>query len=323
MPDLLDALNSRVTAIGAIVAAIVALNGALTSCSTDTVNRYAAFRAAVMSEENFWKDRFTEYGDNVALTDKAQRHGRMMALAALSQHQVPTFEEYNPGLFGVFGSNSAKGAARERLGNFRQSLMKVLMNDADPEVAELVRQSAGFERAQQPATPAQASVATTPGSVPAPAKAQAPAPSPSLETQVVGAGSDEGWDVDIFWCSTESAEADMQNYGYARQVASSIGKLANDRARFKPGVEFGRVQLRPLPQLTQGSGDYPVRGSGNILLVSDDSGEKEAAAVLLTVLEKIGAPFRQNPTNDQSPYYLSAFVCGSPAPAMVQQAAAD
>lgn len=311
----LDDLNKNVATIGAIVAAIVGLNGALTTCSNDTANRYTAFRAAVASEESFWKDRFTDYAADVAIKDEKERHGKMMALAALSQHPVPTFEEY---WLGPFTSSGPKKAAEKRLASLRQSLMKALINDRDPEVAELVRQSAYFEQAQQAVKPQDGS---KPSAATTPQRAQAARQEPSLETQVLGIGPAQGWDVDIFWCTTDSVDLDMDNYNYARTLATRLGQIASSGLKLSSSVQLGRVQLRPLPQLIQGGNDYPVRGSGNTLLVDNDPGEQEAASVLLKLFANIGATFAQAPTTSQSKFYLSGFVCGNPAPPPAQTAA--
>lgn len=312
---ILNLLQDRIAQIGAIAGVLVTLNGGLTTCSNDRANRYAGFRAAVASEEAFWKDRFADYSADVAIKDPEERHGKMMALAALSQHPVPMFEEYS---FGPFASDSPKKAAEDRLANLRRSLMKALINDRDREVAELVRQSADFEQSEQAVKPESAASAA----VPAPQKVQPAVRGPSLETQVLGIGPAEGWDVDVFWCTTDSDAANMDNYNYAKTVATRLGAIASQQVNLGPGVRLGRVQLRPLPQLVQGSGDYPVRGSGNTLLVDDESGEKDAAAALLKVLVNVGANFSQSLIRDGSKDYMSAFVCGTaPLPAPVADSA--
>lgn len=308
MPNILSLLNDRLTAVGAIAAAIVGLNGALTTCSTDTTNRYSAFRGAVSGEETFWKDRFTEYSEDVAVKDPDERHGKLMALAALSQHQVPTFEEFWLGPF----VTSPKNAAREQLNNLRQSLITALSNDRDQQVADLVRQSAHFEKTEQAAKP-QDGVATD---APRTQKTQAAPQAPTLATQVIGIGSTTGWDLDVFWCTTDNDAGNAANYDYARTVATALGVVASRQHSLAPGVMLGRVQLRPLPQLVQGTADYPVRGSGNTLLVDNDSGEQEAAAALLKVLtgSNLALPFTARTTTapDGSKYYMSAYVCGAP-----------
>jgi hypothetical protein len=307
MADAVEALQKRVTTLGAIVATLVGLNSALTTCSTDTTNRYAAFRTAVSGEENFWKDRFNEYADDVAITDENQRHGKLMALAALSQHPVPKFEEYwlGPGVSGP------KEAAEEQLKNLRQSLIAALSNDRDKQVAELVRQSVHFEKTEQGTKPDDGTTTSAPGTQPVQTADQAP----SLETQVVGIGPAEGWDIDVFWCAADTDAGNVANYNYAKRVANGLGSVATKQHPVGPGVMLGRVQLRPLPQLVQGRGDYPVRGSGNTLLIGADSGEQEAGTALLKVLTKSNFDFAPRQTMDGSKYYMSAFVCGAPPPA--------
>src|SRR5438309_4605484 len=305
MSEIAELLRDRLTIVSGIVGLVVAFNTALTTCSTDTTNRYSAFRTAVAGEETFWKERFAEHAEGNAIADENQRHGKLIALAALSQHPVPKFEEYWLGPF----VHSPKNAAENELTSLRQSLINALMNDRDRQIAELVRQSAHFEMTQaaKPQDGASAAAGTQ--------KVQAPEQAPSLETQVLGIGPTQGWDLDVFWCTADTEAGNVENYNYAKKVATVLGGYASGQFKLAPGVMLGRVQLRPLPQLVQGTADYPVRGSGNTLLVDNDAGEQEAATALLTRLTKSDAKFAQAPTTEGSKYYLSAFVCGTPPPA--------
>ena len=311
---LLDGINGKLATLGAIVTAIVGFNSTLTSCSNDTVNRYAAFRSAVTTEETFWKDRYSEYVQISAEQDKTLRKQKLFAIAALAQHPVPSFEEYS---LGFFSSGTERIEAIKRLDAMRDTLKAALATDrtGDPEVAAAVQQAAAFERVQ--AETVQADTATA-GSAEAPmsqgAVTKVVDASPNTLPQTLSLGKPTGWDIDLFWCAGGGPDNERNNYAIALDRARKLRDLASRGARLTPGVWLGRVRLRVLPELQQG-GRYPALGSGNTLSIDPGNGEPEAAAAMLGFLNKSQPQFSQIASDAGSRYYISGYVCNaSPTP---------
>lgn len=311
MADILEGLNGRIATIGAIITGIVGFNSALTSCSADTVNRYAGFRGAVQTEEGFWKDRYTEYVEIVGEENPKVRKDKLFALAALAQHDVPKFEEFR---LGLFDSGDARKVAIERLNGMRDTLNAALTSatTGDPDVAAAVQQSVAFDDVQQAEVPARSGGETS-VEVQAATVATVAAVSvgtPDFTNQVLSAGTPSGWDIDVFWCAGGGNENETTNYSSAVDVAKQLAAQASTGRPLSVGVKLGRVRLRPLPDLRQG-GSYPARGSGNTLRAESSTGEQLAASALLTALNGSNHKFSITGSRMVTPFYMSAFVCGA------------
>lgn len=307
---MLDGINGKLATLGAIVTAIVGFNSALTSCSKDTVARYEAFRGAVTTEESFWKDRYTEYVAISSEQNKDVRRQKLFAIAALAQHPVPSFAEYS---FGLMDPGKERKEAVTRLSAMRETLLAALATDrtGDPAVAAAVQQSVAFEREQAETVSAAAAPDQTPapGLKPDVVTAQVDI-TPTTVPQTLSLGKPSGWDIDLFWCAGGGDETEKRNYALALDRARRLGSASTAGRPVAPGVTLGRIRLRVLPELKQG-GRYPALGSGNTLSVDGGNGEPEAAAAVLSLLNKVQPAFNQAASDAGSRFYLSGYVCNA------------
>jgi len=157
----------------------------------------------------------------------------------------------------------------------RSSLLNVLKQGAAPAVKEKV----GYIIAQEKKY--QSDVATT----------------PQKKGEVTPSYNWGEWDFDIFWCST-SGDA-------AKQQAEVIGEqLLAEGSR-------GRVRIRELPESINVRSGYQIEG----YTIRRNSNEKETADALGTLAEKalaqkgVHKKFSQSLTTQNTPWYISAFVC--------------
>ncbi|HVY87347.1 MAG TPA: hypothetical protein VG942_00660, partial [Hyphomonadaceae bacterium] len=74
LDHVLGLLTSRITGIGAVLAALVVLNNAITSLTDEVLQRSKAFRERAAAEETFWTGMFTQFLDAAAVGDKDQRN---------------------------------------------------------------------------------------------------------------------------------------------------------------------------------------------------------------------------------------------------------
>jgi hypothetical protein len=306
MSGLLDNVNGR---LATVVAAIVSINSGLSSCSTETANRYSGFRTAVATEETFWKDRFADYTNVMGTADKEERARKLWALAALAGHGVPDFAEYR---LGLFDDRAAIKAAQARLNGMRDTLNAALTTAraANPEVASAVQKSVAFDSQQEKLA---ASAVASPDAPPvADPLTRINTTAPNHDNLTLSNGSPGGWDIDIFWCEGGIPTTESANYTLALDRAQRLAQLASAKAKLSPSVLLGRVRLRPLPELRQGGG-YPAPGSANTIRAESSQAEQDAAAALMAVLNRYSPGFTLAGSNSPTPTYLSAFVCGTPA----------
>jgi hypothetical protein len=303
--DPLEALSGPVAKISAIVAALVAFNTSITTWSNGTVQRYAGFRSAVTAEETFWKERFDDYFEALALDPSSpNRRAKLSALSILADHQIPDFKEYR---LGLFDDVEAKKTATERLRamqkNLRDAIAEPAASDSVVAAERKVVNAFDVEQSavgQKPDVTQQAAQAR-------PEIKVSPAPTPSRDTQLLAAGDPNGWDVDVFWCAGREPEQGI--YESARKVAERLADAAGPGASRPEGLEkLGRIRLRVLPELRQGAGKgYP--DSGAVIRFEPGGPEAAAATALRTLIDPGARVFSLEPVRTRTEWYLSVFVC--------------
>jgi hypothetical protein len=311
--DTLGKLSSRITVVGSIVAAVVGLNTALTTCSNQTIARYSGFRSAVAAEEAFWKERFDDYVDALGETDAARRKAKLAALSSLADHPIPDFSEYR---LGILDDAVAKRVAVDRLAGMQATLNDAIgkPESSDTEVAEARQAANAFDADQKISEPKRADSTLTPEATKATEAMVVPTPAIELsrETQVLTAGDAKGWDVDVFWCAGKAPDREADLYGQARAVADALKGAAPGPIAGTADVRLGRIRLRELPVLRQGASQgYPDKGY--FIRFDSGAGEADAAKALQQTLVGHPNPFVIQPSRTPTKWYLSVFVCGEGA----------
>ena len=306
-------VGTTVTAVTAIVGAVVALNTALSTMTNDRVARFTAFRQAVASEETYWKSLYDDYLTVFTkdfADDQLRRDRKLFALLRLSDHPVPDFEEFSV-------PKRLKTEAGQRLFQMRASLKEAL---SDPEASGA--QVAVASRAATAAADEAISVRGPDGAAASPEADRISlikpemrvSSGPSLQTQVLSVGQAKGWDVDVFWCPDGDP---AKRYAEAQAAAFALVKSADKDGKLPGGALLGRVRLRALPLGMQTS-DY--LGRGRYLLVDAAETGQPVLGAVTGGLAAGGQPFGLRPTLGRTPWYLSAFVCpaAAAAPARAQ-----
>jgi hypothetical protein len=295
--DPVQAITSRITILGGLVAAIVAFNTSLTTCSNDNIERYKTFRETVKTEETYWKDLYVQYLDafDPKKTPADQQKRKLQALSALAGHVPSDFSEHELGYF--WGRDEgAKTAAKEHLESLRESLINALTDpEASGEEVATKAQAAIFDQEQSTIlAPPKAETVVAP---PAPTGQ----PSSSFVAKTLKDGESGGWNVDIFWCAGDSQ-------GQYQTTASNIGaRLTGNVPGTNSGLKTSRVRVRALPLSRQGPGSgYPSSG----LVIRREASEAPAAQQLANYLSGLGiGTFTPEASTMKTPNYLSIFVC--------------
>jgi hypothetical protein len=305
----LDRISRNIAVIGSIIAALVGMNTALTTCSSQTVARHQTFRQAVEAEELYWRNLYTDYLSVFRKeVGQKERDARLFALSVLAQRDIPDFGEHS---LGPFGGGDAKRLATARLTTLKGRLNEVLARpeSSSPEVAA-ARQDQSFASAvrevrtaehrdaDQPAPPPQA-VQSTGGS------------SVNYLPQVLATGDRKGWDLDVFWCGGGGSEVETLNYNAGLGSARALAALSA-RGDTLGGERLGRVRLIMLPEARQG-GIYPTRGTGYEIR-PERSAEEQAVAAAARAAIPAGGAHRIVPSDTRTAFYLSLFSCRAGQP---------
>lgn len=309
--DALDRLSRKVTVLGGIIAAFVGMNAALTTCSNESIARYAGFRKAVDAEEMFWRDRFNDYlGVFKADVPPAERKARLYALSALTQREVPRFQEYR---LGWIDDEKEKELAFKRLTAMRLRLNEALDREqsSDKDLAQERQQqnlAAGEATAIRPRSGTEVTEASQ--AVTAQSVAEAPVAGVTYRTQILSAGDPKGWDVDTFWCSGGDSASESRNYSRGLRIAQKLAGAAAARTEIAPGVRLGRIRFLALPDSRHG-GIYPVRGSGTQMRF-----EAQERAAANSVFKLVGGEgdIRGIQSDTRTPWYFSFFSCAAGTP---------
>lgn len=169
----------------------------------------------------------------------------------------------------------------------RSSLLNVLKQGGDPEVQKNIGQILEAEKKFKEAIDTQTQVTVSP------------------DTQGLISPSYQwgDWDFDIFWCAGAGSAA--------KQQADLIGKqLLAEGSK-------GRIRIRELPESINAKAGYQI--SGYVIRRNNNKQETEAAGALKdlaeSVLDKNGfkATFSVGISYQNTPWYVSAFVCPTPA----------
>lgn len=233
----------------------------------------------------------------------------MLAIRTMANRPVPTFDEVKIGLFQ--DSASLKRAAAEHIKAMQSSLLAAtaskeangatIANAAQLESYGADEKVSLRARAGGVVTPeAQAKTATA-----AAASAIVSSGAETYQAKVLSAGSPTGWDVDVFWCAGGNEAARVRDAGLA---ASALATAANAKTQVMPGITYGRVRLRPLPEALQGPRSYA--GRGYRVVFDNAPGEANAAKAVLATINS-GAPTQFTPGRSGTPtkWYISVFVC--------------
>lgn len=304
----LDNVGRNIAVIGSIVAAIVGMNTALTTCSAQTIAHHETFRQAVDAEEQYWRGLYSDYlgtfGRNVE-TD--EREARLFALRVLAERQIPNFDEYSLGYFG--GGEGAKTLAKERLATMKGRLQEALSRKESSTPAVAARQQEQtFLAAVQNVRTVQDRNAEQAAPQPIVVSDAAPDSSGvSYQTQLLATGDAKGWDFDVFWCGGGETAAESANYRAGLAAARALADRSTNGTGLA-GQKLGRVRLVMLPEQRQGA-NYPARGFGNELRSDTQTGERRLAQAVLGAIP--GGKSYRLILNDPPPsrFYLSLFAC--------------
>lgn len=309
----LDRISRNITVVGSIIAAVVGMNTALTTCSAQTVARHQTFRQAVEAEEVYWRNLYNDYLTVFRKeTSEQERTARFFALSVLAQRNIPDFREYSLGLFGGAG---ARQLAQERLTSMKSRLNEVLTRPetSDPRLAAQkqdqafvaalggVRSSSDRQREEREAGTGET----------APADTAAVASGINYLPQILSRGDPRGWDFDVFWCGGGGSSVEGVNYAIGLRAARALAEAGAGEARLA-GEQVGRVRLVMLPEGRQG-GTYPARGTGLEIRPERDNGEPPMAAAVRQIVPG-GGSFRIIPSDTRSPWYVSVFACSAGTP---------
>lgn len=308
----LAGIGRNITVLGTIVAAVVGINTALTTCSTEAISRHQTFRQAVDGEEQYWRSLYSDYlGAFGKGVEEPEREARLLALRVLADRDVPTFNEYS---FGYTDDRSAQEAARARLESMKSRLIEALSrpDSSTPAVAEK-QQAQNFEAAVQTAVVPPRSAAAQQSAPVAPAPVVSPPAAEtgvSYQTLTLAAGDPKGWDFDIFWCGGGESVSEAANYQAGLNAARALANRSSGGERIG-GEKLGRVRLVMLPEQRQG-GDYPARGSG-YQIRPDPTEVPMAEQVRGAIPSGKAYAISVNPPRP-SAFYISLFACAAGIP---------
>lgn len=312
----LKRLSNNVAFVAALIGTFVTIGTSLTSCSRDNIERYRVFRDAVSTEERYWKDLYEKY---LAVTDRGdvsdpQTKRQIAAIRALANHQVPTFEEHQLGIF--YLSNVPQKQASESIAAMKRGLDDALKA---PEIVgnEQAQKSraAGFAVEERDAVRArkgedvtieQQKIAEQQEN----AQSVTSGSSIAYNSVVISAGEKNGTDIDIFWCGGGNEQA---SYNAGNAVAVAIANSSDGSGADALLGRLGRIRLRLLPESIQQKPGYPSSGNQ----VRGDQTETDQVKRLVAWLNR-GDPksgygledkFEAKTVAMRTPYYLSVFVC--------------
>lgn len=126
--------------------------------------------------------------------------------------------------------------------------------------------------------------------------------------------SQTGWDIDVFWC--ERANDDLmseRNFADALKLGENLAKREREQGSLGK-FRLGRIRVRMLAALLQGSEAYASHASSrHVVAEADREGEAKLAKLIAEVVQPQLDPVERDPrsTSPRTPYYLSAFLCGS------------
>jgi hypothetical protein len=308
--DLLDRVGRKITVIGSIIAALVGMNTALTTCSNQSVTRYQSFHQAVDAEEVYWRSLYNDYLNAFRQGMSGEERGaRLFALAVLAQRQVPDFHEYP---LGLFGDDTSKRLAHDRLQTMKDRLRDALARPQSSDAAFAAQQQAqNFAESIGSVRSAQDRNAAPPDT--APDATPPPSSGVNYVTQILASGNPRGWDFDVFWCGGGDAAIESQNYAAGFAAARALADLSSTNQRLGD-QPLGQVRLVMLPEGRQG-GIYPVRGAGNQIRPERSPAEQQIADAVQRAIPG-GMRYQRIPSDTASAWYLSLFACaaGTPPP---------
>jgi hypothetical protein len=325
--DAFDRLTKRVGLIGGLIAALVGLNGMLTSCSRDYAQRYADFRSATNAEEATWRALYKDYLETFDRNvDADDRRRRLLAIDKLSQRDPPRFDEFRLGW--LSDDRESKEKAIARIAAMKKGLRAALENpdSSGQEVVRVIAQNQSKQAADTSAVRREEGRTVAPEAQAAALREAAVPPSetPNPKTQTLAAGSANGWDLDLFWCASRDPATEQGNYTIALARGRLLAQSATARRPIGSGVLLGRIRLRVLPTSSQGTLPnglvYPQAGDGLQLRYEDKAPRNRielgaARAVQQLVNRAAGPPADLVTAGTPTPWYMSMFVCTGSAPA--------
>ncbi|MFL6845678.1 MAG: hypothetical protein ACJ8ER_12440 [Allosphingosinicella sp.] len=306
MADTIEKLGRTVAVVAAVIAATVSANTLLTTCAQRNLDRYAGFRAAVGSEEAYWKSLYDDYltifGPDFT-ADAKRRREKVLALYTLAQRTPASFTEHDV-------SESEKQEAARRI----EIMQTRLLNSLDEQGADDPILKAELERRSYKGKQARIAAAAPSGTAPAPAPVVAPPPQPQSSpprpvTEVLTGESATGWDVDLYWCQG-AGEGD--HYRLARGLGDYFAEISRSGRSIGPGVTLGQIRTRPATSAQYAGLRFPA--PGNWVIWDSGAGEEAAAQALLQAAGNSAIPgatdARPIHSNGKpTRWRLSAFFC--------------
>lgn len=318
---LMALVQDRLTQVGALITALLAVNTGLTSCADNNIQRYKAFDEAYHAEEAFWRGLYKDYLEAIDASQDGQdaevkvalkklREQKLAAIQALAQKDVSNFAEFKLGYF--YQDTARQNAAVTYFENLKANLNKGI-NGADSGGEYVIASNfknaeAEDVRLRNAAGQLIAPVPEETSAVDTPLTTTGPELNPgklTYETKVLSYGGTTGYDLDVFWCAEGPREA--INFNLASAAAQKLLALSKAKQALG-GQPIGRIRLRALPADKQGNG-YPDASSGN--QIRYDASELGVAQDIERRLSSSGVSgFVAKQSNMNTKWYISLFVCG-------------
>ncbi len=320
---LLGLLQNRITLIGGVVSAVLAVNAGLTSCTDENLQRTKAFEDRVTAEEAYWNGMYDKYLSAVDATAdpteeaarsqvEALRKEKLNILYAIATTKKNTdFRDYALGIFRL--DSVRRDNEYQRLNAMQDNLIRLIKSHSGSDIKEALASEATADsvRERDANGNVQAAVVKEPADAPKPV---VPDIVPlSYDAQILAAGASNGYDIDVFWCEG----ADQQTlFALAGGVARNLANISNNRQAIG-NKKLGRIRLRPLlKSLQTETSGYPSDGLDIRYDTTPSKDELNLAVALQAEIQKSNSThFDLRTSHSGTRYYLSLFVCSVPTQA--------
>lgn len=320
-----DTSRSRAGILGMVAlvgSALVGFNSLVSGCSSDRAARNAAQLHRIEQRERFWTDAMKNFSEVVK--DRGDPAGGdeknpnwMIRCSLLALRTAPFVENARLTRMSADGTEEMSADLFEynsRVDKLQQAFVDQISNPAfvDPacnaafataRLEAIRRQDDEIRKAAQNAGKG-ADVA--PGYVPSPPVAEAIATRQDLIA--LTPVSENGWDIDLFWCE-RPADADSQrNFDEALDLAHKLA-TEQQKGNVLQGNRLGRIRLRMLAATLAGEPQYSPY-VGHRVAVSDAKNEQSLIAALTALDPELDDLFRdETSTAPRTPWYVSLFYC--------------
>jgi hypothetical protein len=326
--DLMARTARTMSIITAVLTALVAFNTLVYSCANDRDTREKAALERLSAEERFWTDAMKELSELVGKkaegTDVTVTWENQCALLGdrtskqVAAGNYPTTDD-----IAIADEFERVKAERSRVTLLR-SAFQLRMLDKGMLSEKCASRFAGTTQIAEQAS-----------SNPPPQSADILAYKKSDEVEAAIAKrlpsivltpiSDNGWDIDVFWCERSDKTSGEANFNRALREGEALASLVQGSSRVA-GQQLGRIRVRKLSWAAQSlTGSVVYYNKGNRVLYDQNNVLEENMATEIATTRngentatnaRGGAlgPLEKTPQVRPSQWYLSLFICGSGSP---------